>query len=83
MRKQASTTFEKNFYKLMSNTIGKNTLTGRIDVTQEMYTRAVDMYHLFGCKNFGDDHDAYLQTDVFLLADVFELFRSVWIRVYR
>ena len=61
----------------------KNTLTGRIDVTQEMYTRAVDMYHLFGGKNFGDHHDAYLQTDVFLLADVFEFFRSVYIRVYR
>ena len=42
-----------------------------------MYTRAVDMYNLFGCKNFGDYHDAYLQTDVF------ELFRSVCIRVYR
>ena len=61
----------------------RNTLTGKIDITEEMYRKAVDMYHLFKCNSFGDYHDAYLQTDVFLLADVFELFRSVCIKVYR
>ena len=61
----------------------KNTLTGKIDITEEMHQKAVEMYQLFKCDNFGDYHDAYLETDVFLLADVFELFRSVCINVYR
>ena len=60
----------------------KNTLTGKIDITEEMHQKAVEMYRLFKCDNFGDYHDAYLETDVFLLADVFELFRSVCIKVY-
>ena len=47
-----------------------------------MYSRAVYMYHLFICKNFGDYHDPYLQTDEFLLADVFKLSRSMCKRVY-
>ena len=48
-----------------------------------MYQKAVEMYQLFKCDNFGDYHDAYLETDVLLLADVFKLFRSVCIKVYR
>ena len=48
-----------------------------------MHQKAVEMYQFFKCDNFGDYHDAYLETDVFLLADVFELFRSVCINVYR
>ena len=47
-----------------------------------MHQKAVEMYRLFKCNNFGDYHDAYLETDVFLLAYVFELFRSVCINVY-
>ena len=48
-----------------------------------MYEQALEMYKLFDCSNFGDYHDAYLQIDVYLLADVFELFRTVCISVYR
>ena len=47
-----------------------------------MYQKVVEMYQLFKCDNFGDYHDAYLENDVLLLADVFELFRSVCIKVY-
>ena len=60
----------------------RNTLSGTIDVSPEMYEQAVEMYKLFDCSNFGDYHDAYLQIDVYLLADVFELFRTVCISVY-
>ena len=61
----------------------RNTLTGKIDVTPEMYSQGVEMYQLLECRYFGDYHDAYLQIDVYLLADVFELFRTVCISVYR
>ena len=40
------------------------------------------MYNLFACKDFGDYHDLYLRIDVFILADVFETFRNVCLKVY-
>ena len=33
-------------------------------------------------KNLGDYHDLYVQSDTFLLADVFEIFRNMCIEVY-
>ena len=35
------------------------------------------VWKAFGCKNMGDYHDIYMQTDVALLADVFENFRKI------
>ena len=40
------------------------------------------MYNLFACKDFGDYHGLYLRIDVFILADVFETFRNVCLKVY-
>ena len=40
------------------------------------------MYKLFACQDFGDYHDLYLRIDVFILADVFETFRNVCLKVY-
>ena len=34
------------------------------------------------CTNMGDYHDLYVQTDTFLLADVFEKFRDKCIEIY-
>ena len=34
------------------------------------------------CTNMGDYHDLYVQTDTFLLADVFEKFRGKCIEIY-
>jgi len=36
----------------------------------------------FGCRNLGDYHDLYVQTDVVLLADVFEKFRKICMERY-
>ena len=33
-------------------------------------------------KNLGDYHDLYVQSDTLLLADVFEIFTNVCIKVY-
>ena len=34
------------------------------------------------CTSMGDYHDLYVQTDTFLLADVFEKFRGKCIEIY-
>ena len=60
----------------------KNTLTGRVDISEADYAGALKIYNLFQCANLGDYHDVYLQTDVLILADVFEKFRQVCIKVY-
>ena len=61
----------------------RNMLTGKIDFTPEMCSQAVEMYQLLECRNFGDYHDVYIQMDVYLLADVFEFFRTVCTSVCR
>ena len=61
----------------------KNTLTGKIDISLSDYQYAIDVYNLFGCKNLGEYHDIYLKTDVLILADIFEKFRSVCLNVYK
>ena len=48
----------------------------------EDYARAQHVWKLFGCRTFRDYHDLYLNTDVLLLADVFENFRSVAYKAY-
>lgn len=49
-------------------------LTGAID--QEDYENGKFIYSQFKCRNLGDYSDVYLKTDVMILADVFEQFRS-------
>lgn len=61
----------------------KNTLTGKIDITEADYTSALEVYNLFQCGNLGDYHDVYLKTDVLILTDVFEKFRQVCMEVYQ
>ena len=39
------------------------------------YAHAEDLWKTFQCTTLQDYHDLYLQTDVVLLADVFEAFR--------
>ena len=60
----------------------KNSLTGKIVITLQQYQHALDIYKKFGCTILGDYHDVCLKTDVLLLADIFEKFRSVCLNVY-
>ena len=45
-------------------------------ISENDYKYANKVWNQFNCRNFGDFHDLYLQTDVLLLADVFECFRK-------
>ena len=61
----------------------KNTLTGKMDISEADVAQAFKIYTLFGCRKLGDYHDVYLRTDVLILADVFEKFRQVCMKVYK
>ena len=51
-------------------------------VTDKEYDYAQTIWEKFGINNLGEYHDLYLQTDVLLLADVFEEFRNICIENY-
>ena len=44
--------------------------------------KALNLYNLLQCKSLGDYHDVYLEIDVLVLADVFQLLRRVCMKVY-
>ncbi|XP_022784021.1 uncharacterized protein LOC111324675 [Stylophora pistillata] len=46
-------------------------------ISDEDYTHAQNVWKVFGCKTFRDYHNLYNQSDVLLLADVFENFRKL------
>ena len=46
------------------------------DISDKDYSDAQKVWDVFEIKNLGDYHDLYVQTDTFLLADVFENFRN-------
>ena len=48
----------------------------------EDYEHAKKVWDFFGCERFRDYHELYLQTDVLLLADVFESFRRTSLEYY-
>ena len=41
-----------------------------------------NVFKIFKLKNLGEYHDLYVQSDTFLLADVFENFRNTCLKVY-
>ena len=51
-------------------------------ITDEEYAHAQNVWERFECKNLGDYHDLYVKTDVALLADVFENFRTLCMEKY-
>jgi hypothetical protein len=53
------------------------------DVTDDEYERARAIWSHFNCKTLRDYHDIYLKTDVLLLADVFQSFRSMAFETYK
>ena len=51
-------------------------------ITDDDYLHAQQVWDTFNCTTLGDYHDLYLQTDVHLLADVFENFRRTAMATY-
>ena len=51
-------------------------------VSDEDYFHAKEVWKKFGMKTLGEYHDLYVKTDVFLLADVVENFRTVLLKNY-
>ena len=51
-------------------------------ISESEYQHARNFWDKFKLKNIGDYHDLYLKTDVILLTNVFESFRSVCLRNY-
>ncbi|CAB4017625.1 Gastrula zinc finger [Paramuricea clavata] len=53
------------------------------EVKEEDYQRAIKVWDHFKMKTMRDYHDLYLETDVLLLADVFENFRKTCLENYK
>ena len=52
------------------------------DITDVDYRHGKTVFEYLINKNLGDYHDLYVQSDILLLADVFENFRNMCIRIY-
>ena len=52
------------------------------DITDADYRHGKTVFEYLINKNLGDYHDLYVQSDTLLLADVFENFRNMCIKVY-
>ena len=52
------------------------------DITDTDYRHANNVFKELELKHLGEYHDLYVQSDTLLLADVFENFRNMCIKVY-
>ena len=52
------------------------------DIDDIDYRHGNNVFKGFKLENLGDYHDLYVQSDTLLLADVFENFRDMCIKVY-
>ena len=53
------------------------------DISDEDYAHAQKVWRVFKMEHFKDYHNLYNETDVLLLADVFESFRNICIKNYK
>ena len=56
-------------------------LSGR-GISEKDYKHVWNVWHTFKMKTFKDYHELYNETDVLLLADVFENFRDLCLKIY-
>ena len=52
------------------------------DITDANYTQAERVCKEFEIKNLGEYHDLYVQSDTLSLADIFENFRNMCLKIY-
>ena len=52
-------------------------------ITDEQYCHATKVWEIVNLQTTGDYHDLYLKSDILLLADVFENFRSTCLQYYK
>ena len=63
---------QKGFYSKLS---GKG-------ISNKNYKNVLNVWHTFNMKNLKEYHELYNETDVLLLADVFENFRDLCLKIY-
>ena len=64
---------KEDFYSIMNNE----------HITNKDYKHAQTVWKTFNIKNMGEYHNLYLESDVLLLADVFENFRKTCLEYYK
>ena len=64
---------KEEFYNILNNE----------HISNEDYKHAQKVWKTLKCKTMGDYHDLYLQSDILLLADVFENFRKTCLEYYK
>ena len=52
------------------------------DIADADYAQAKIVCKIFEIKNLGEYHDFYVQSNTFLLDDVFENFRNTCLKIY-